>query len=135
MFGEEHTKRRIVSLTPLIDVVFLLLIFFMLASTFLQSQSLTVLTPAASAADTPADKSVVEVYLTKAGTFRLDGEEVDAARLASGLKERVKSNPETIVSILVERGAEVQPLITAVEAARNANARAVSTSRVEGGKS
>ena len=49
MFEEPIRKRGMASLTPLIDVVFLLLIFFMLTTSFLQEQSLSVVTPAPSA--------------------------------------------------------------------------------------
>ncbi len=131
MFDEAIHKKRIVSLTPLIDVVFLLLIFFMLASSFLQTQSIAVLTPAPNPEEVETDRHVVEVWVLADGTLRLDGEPVAADGLSDGIRNNLGGDPEAVVSILAENGSAVQPLIAAIEAARNGGAQSIGTSRVE----
>lgn len=131
MFDTPIHRKRIVSLTPLIDVVFLLLIFFMLASTFLQTQSLAVLTPAPNPDEVETDRHVVEVWVMTDGSLRLDGEQTEAGNLSDGIRRNLGGDPEAVVSILAEKGAAVQPLISAIEAARNAGAQSIGTSRVE----
>jgi len=131
MFDEPIHKKRIVSLTPLIDVVFLLLIFFMLASSFLQTQSIAVLTPAPNPEEVETDKHVVEVWVMTDGTHRLDGEPIAPEALSEGIRTNLGGDPEAVVSILAEEGAAVQPLISAIEAARNGGAQSIGTSRVE----
>ncbi len=131
MFDVPVHKKRIVSLTPLIDVVFLLLIFFMLATTFIRTQALAVLTPAPSAQEVAKDRHVVEVWVLSDGTHRLDGEVIALEELSKGVRRNLGGDPEAIVSILVEKGATVQPLIDAMEAARNGGAQSIGTSRVE----
>ncbi|MEQ9520847.1 MAG: biopolymer transporter ExbD [Parvibaculum sp.] len=131
MFDAPIHKKRIVSLTPLIDVVFLLLIFFMLASSFLQTQSIAVLTPAPNPDEVETDRHVVEVWIMNDGTFRLDGDPVTAETLADGIRRNLGGDPEAVVSILAEKQAAVQPLISAMEAARDAGALSIGTSRVE----
>ncbi|MDF1686100.1 MAG: biopolymer transport protein ExbD [Parvibaculaceae bacterium] len=131
LFDEPVGRKRVVSLTPLIDVVFLLLIFFMLASTFLQTQTLTVITPAPDdSEEVDTDRVVIELGVHTDGHLTLDGSTVSVAALEDKLKARIKESPDAIVSVLAEKNAEVQPLIWAVDAARRAGADTVSTSRV-----
>ncbi len=131
MFDEAIHKKRIVSLTPLIDVVFLLLIFFMLASSFLQTQSIAVLTPAPNPEEVETDRHVVEVWVLTDGSLRLDGEPIAPDALSDGIRNNLGGDPEAVVSILAENGSAVQPLISAIEAARNGGAQSIGTSRVE----
>ncbi len=131
MFDEAIHKKRIVSLTPLIDVVFLLLIFFMLASSFLQTQSIAVLTPAPDPEEVETDRHVVEVWVLTDGSLRLDGEPIGPDALSEGIRNNLGGDLEAVVSILAENGSAVQPLISAIEAARNGGAQSIGTSRVE----
>ena len=131
MFDEAIHKKRIVSLTPLIDVVFLLLIFFMLASSFLQTQSIAVLTPAPDPEEVETDRHVVEIWVLTDGSLRLDGEPIAPDALSEGIRNNLGGDPEAVVSILAENGSAVQPLISAIEAARNGGAQSIGTSRVE----
>src|SRR3989338_7735036 len=118
MFDEPIRKRGMASLTPLIDVVFLLLIFFMLTTSFLQTQSLSVVTPAPSAADLPKDARVVEIWLNGDGSIAIDGKPIERAALAQGLNEAIGERKDITVTILAERGSRTQALVAAVEAAR-----------------
>ncbi|PKQ03686.1 MAG: hypothetical protein CVT73_15005 [Alphaproteobacteria bacterium HGW-Alphaproteobacteria-12] len=131
MFDEPIRKRGMTSLTPLIDVVFLLLIFFMLTTSFLQTQSLSVVTPAPSAADLPKDARVVEIWLNGDGSLAIDGKPVERAALAQGLNEAIGERKDITVTILAERGSRTQALVAAVEAARQSGAKSVGTARVE----
>ena len=64
---EEATRRRrsLVILTPLVDVVFILLVFFMLAANFSDQRVIDMLTPAAAKEATEADS--VGVVLIRIG--------------------------------------------------------------------
>lgn len=131
MFDEPIRKRGMASLTPLIDVVFLLLIFFMLTTSFLQTQSLSVVTPAPSAADLPKDARVVEIWLNGDGSIAIDGKPIERAALAQGLNAAIGERKDITVTILAERGSRTQALVSAVEAARQSGAKSVGTARVE----
>ena len=131
MFDEPIRKRGMASLTPLIDVVFLLLIFFMLTTSFLQTQSLSVVTPAPSAADLPKDARVVEIWLNGDGSIAIDGKPIERAAPAQGLNAAIGERKDITVTILAERGSRTQALVSAVEAARQSGAKSVGTARVE----
>ncbi|MEQ9226881.1 MAG: biopolymer transporter ExbD [Parvibaculum sp.] len=131
MFDEPIRRKGMASLTPLIDVVFLLLIFFMLTTSFLQMQSLSVVTPAPSADELPKDARVVEIWLMGDGTLRLDGKPVERLALSAALNEAIGERKDITVTILAEKGSRAQAFVTAVEAARQSGAKSVGTARVE----
>ncbi|WP_136067057.1 ExbD/TolR family protein [Modicisalibacter radicis] len=76
-FARRHREPAEVNLTPLIDVVFLLLIFFMVSTTFETREALELTLPT-SESGTPADASPVTVVVTRDGAYRLDGQTFDA---------------------------------------------------------
>ncbi|WP_104202359.1 ExbD/TolR family protein [Billgrantia saliphila] len=73
-----------VNLTPLIDVVFLLLIFFMVSTTFETRQALELELPE-SAAGTTLEASPVTLVVTERGRYRLGERELSATELGEAL--------------------------------------------------
>ncbi|MGB3810001.1 MAG: biopolymer transporter ExbD [Parvibaculum sp.] len=131
MFDEPIRRRGLFSLTPLIDVVFQLLIFFMLSTTFMHSQTLTVSTPSQSAGALPQDANVVEIWLMADGSTRVAEKPVTADSLNEAVKTALGGRTDLTVSILAEKGSRTQAFVSAVEAARLAGARNVATARIE----
>ena len=73
LFEEPIRHSRRLTLTPLIDVVFLLLIFFMLVSTFSDTQILRFVTPAGERQSTEQQFELVPVLLSAKGSISIDG--------------------------------------------------------------
>jgi biopolymer transport protein ExbD len=130
-FDAPIRRRRMTNLTPLIDVVFQLLIFFMLTTSFLQTQALSVVTPAENQKELPKDARVVEIWLMSDGSLRVDGDPVSAAGLADAVRAKIGDRTDMTVTILAERDSRTQQLVRAVEAAREAGASNVGTAKVE----
>ena len=72
-FHVDEEERTDVSLTPLIDVVFLLLIFFMITTTFNQHAKLRIDLPEASSAEQSIKEVKIEVIVDKNGHYYVDG--------------------------------------------------------------
>ena len=68
-----------IEITPLIDVVFLLLIFFMVSSNFVQKQVVSVTLPTSEAA-TASESNTIEIVLNTSGTYFVAGESVGNER-------------------------------------------------------
>ena len=68
-----------IEITPLIDVVFLLLIFFMVSSNFVQKQVVSVTLPTSEAA-TASVSNTIEIALDASGTYFVAGEPVGSER-------------------------------------------------------
>ena len=85
-----------IELTPLIDVVFLLLIFFMISTTFTKETRLQINLPESSSDQTIIEPSSVEVHVSA------DSEYAIAADADSVAKVLINSNRETLVNALTE---------------------------------
>ncbi|GAA0288564.1 ExbD/TolR family protein [Rhodovulum strictum] len=113
MFAFDQPRRiRRPSLTPMIDVVFLLLVFFMLAARFGPLSGLE-LTPATAApAEWQGPPRLVEVA---PGALRLNGVAMDLPALAAALG-RLTDSPADPVLIRPRDGVALQALVDAMEA-------------------
>ena len=83
-----------VDLTPLIDCVFMLLIFFMVTTVFITTKGLNVDMPKAAAAETQPGKGYQPYRRRENGTMELNGEPVSIDDLGEGIKqlrERLKT--------------------------------------------
>ena len=102
-------RRRMLNLTPLIDVVFLLLVFFMLASTFLKFG--TVKLETAGGGTTTADVSKVALIHIGAGEhFQVAGAAVDRNSLKSALR-RLLDEGKTEAVIVMRKDAKAADLV------------------------
>lgn len=89
--------RPLINLTPLIDVVFILLIFFMLASSLLDWRAIDLGMPAPTAAGVPMEGALlVEV---RVDGVRLSGETVSLNTLEERVRERVAWRPDLRVLV------------------------------------
>ena len=108
------TSRRPISLTPLIDVVFLLLVFFMLASTFMKFTVVAITTAGSAASVAPLDSSrIALIHVGPDGAITVNATPVTAALLESHLRELHKSQTDKAV-VVTRTGATVADLTTAL---------------------
>jgi len=107
---------RGLGLTPLIDVVFILLLFFLLASHFDRWRTLRLDTAPATAGEQDADlPSVLRLRLHADGTLDIDGVALDPGHLKHTLEDYRARRPD--VSVVLEAEAEVrlQPLVGLID--------------------
>ena len=109
-------KRRALSLTPLIDVVFLLLVFFMLASTFLKFGTVKIETAGGGSESLPAEQ-IALIHVGPALKLRINGVATTMAGLGESLP-RLLVKGHTKAVIVVQRGASVSDLIAATTEVR-----------------
>jgi len=107
-------RRSLVSLTPLIDVVFILLVFFMLASSFLDWRSIHLDTPRRSAG-TPEDASTTLLIAVLPDGLRLDGRAATLDTIADRVAKRVAENPDQRVLIRPATGVPLQRAVTVLD--------------------
>jgi biopolymer transport protein ExbD len=94
-----------INVTPLVDVVLVLLVILMVASTYIVAQTLKVQLPRAKSTDGTADKPT-KVEILKDGKLRWNEVPVQEAELPEKLKAAVEADPE--VSLVVSADKEVQ---------------------------
>ena len=94
-----------INVTPLVDVVLVLLVILMVASTYIVAQTLKVQLPRAKSTDGTADKPT-KVEILKNGSLRWNEEPIQESALAGKLKEAVEADAE--MSLVVSADREVQ---------------------------
>lgn len=108
-----------INLTPLIDVVFLLLIFFMVSTSFKKETKITVNLPEATGEAAEALPSTVEISVTKAGEVYINGQGLLNRQLDT-IKSAIQSlSMETATPVVIspDENAPVQAVINVMDAA------------------
>ncbi|UUX49010.1 biopolymer transporter ExbD [Nisaea acidiphila] len=105
-----------ISLTPLIDVVFILLVFFMLASSFLDWRAIGLQTAKLGGAGKASEGSVM-VKLRTDGSYLVSGEEMDYARFSERLVVLAGREEKPKLVIEAERGVRLQAVVDTVDQA------------------
>lgn len=111
-----------IDLTPLIDVVFLLLIFFMVSSTFREETVLAVDLPEAHSGDALRQPPPVEIVVTASGDYFINGTALGPAGVESllealrGVAAGMQTPPRLLIS--ADRRASHESVVRVMEAAR-----------------
>jgi biopolymer transport protein ExbD len=112
-----------INLTSLIDVVFLLLIFFMVTTTFQRQAQLSIELPDASAEPSEVQDEVIDLSIDDQGRMYLDGRELDDTRLealAETLRLRADGDTTQPVLLNADANARHQDVVRAMDAAARA---------------
>ena len=113
-------RKQAISMTPLIDVVFILLLFFMLSSTFNRTQQITI-QAAAPGQSQPQETKVIQMRLHLSGEITLDGQRYAAATTETATAPAVLAalqnlaQHNTPVQLAAESEVPVQSLIALVD--------------------
>ncbi len=116
-FADHDRPRPKLNIAPLIDVVFLLLVFFMLASSFIEPTAIDVSMP--QTADRPqgvGDPLVIDISVS--GSIRLNGLAVSLDEIAPELLGRVGDRLDRAVTVRAEAAVPVQILVSVMDRVR-----------------
>lgn len=119
-FKRAHREELELNLTPLIDVVFLLLIFFMVSTTFQKESEISLQLPRASDNPNATDADKVEVVINALGQFYVNDQELltnDVASLQTALEQVSGGNREMPLSIRADAQTPHQSVVIAMDAA------------------
>lgn len=123
-----------VNLTPLIDVVFLLLIFFMVSTTFTKENRLQISLPEASGAPAEETNDIVEVVIDGRNRYSINGQALarqDINTLKQALQMSVEGIDEPQLLVSADGGASHQAVIRVMDAAGQLGLARLSISTVE----
>lgn len=121
-----------VDMTPLIDVVFILLLFFLVTTTFVKETGITVERPTANTAQRLALDSL-RVAIAKSGATYAEGRRVELGELQRLVVDALLRDASARVVIIPDEAVSAGRLITVMDAARAAGAKHVSVATRSGG--
>jgi biopolymer transport protein ExbD len=123
---ERRIPRIGIPLTPLIDIVFLLLIYFLLTTNFMVRTGMAVNLPASRHA-APIDGQEIAIAIQRGGALLLNGEPVDSATLLKRLRALMDvSSGEDAVVIRADRDVALKEAVAAMDIAKAAGVRRLS---------
>ncbi len=114
-----------VDIAPLMDMVFILLIFFVVTSTFTQETGVDVEKPQAQSARSLKSENIL-IAITREGTLHLNERQIDAAGLKDVLERMLRANPERDVVLMADRRSETGILVKVMDICNLAGAKKVS---------
>lgn len=114
-----QNRQAVVELTPLIDIVFQLLIFFLLTTTFQNNPSFKVKLPKANNTDVRQEPKAVTVTVSADGKLEIDGKVVDDAELEARLCNAANADSTTSVNIRADAATEHQYVVKVMDVAKS----------------
>ncbi|OIO73304.1 MAG: hypothetical protein AUJ57_04705 [Zetaproteobacteria bacterium CG1_02_53_45] len=123
----EGTRRsgQAPNLTPLIDIVFLLLVFFMLTAHFVQDEGLPIELPEAVSAISLNENKPLEVVISESGEISIADKPIAIDVLSQQLSTLLAGRDEKRVVIRGDTGVKLGDSVVVIDAARRAGASGV----------
>lgn len=119
VFGRSRREALRVDVTPLIDIIFQLVLFFMVSTTFVTSPGIQVDLPRSSAQTILRDKDDLNVWVTSDGAVYVDDDPVDWKGLRSAFKAASASNPSTLVIVKADENVDHGRVVAVMDLARS----------------
>jgi biopolymer transport protein ExbD len=116
-----------INLAPMLDVVFIMLIFFIVTATFIKQAGIDVSRPLA---DTSEEKPTVSVLVAvgENGDIWIDNRRVDVGSVRAHIERLHSENPKGGLVVQADRGAKMEKVLAVLSAARAAKVTQVALS-------
>jgi biopolymer transport protein ExbD len=113
------TDEAEIDLTPMLDVVFIMLIFFIVVASFIKEAGIEVNRPDNSKSD-PSDATSILVTITGDNQVWMENRRIDIRSVRANIQRLLAEDPEQPLTIKAERGAKAGTLVGVADAAREA---------------
>lgn len=120
--SQDDTK---IDITPMLDVVFIMLIFFIVTASFVKEAGVEVNRPEAKTA-TKKDQANILVAITPQNEIWIDKRRIDPERIQANIERLHAENPQGTVVIQADKKATTETLVKVMDAARAAGVYDVS---------
>jgi len=124
-FEGRRRNSNVPNMTPLIDIVFLLLVFFMLTSHFVRDDALNIQLPETESGERLDEKKSIEIVINAEGQWLYKGQVLDADALQKALQEDLAGLEDKLVRIRGDKSSDLGSAVTVLDVARRAGAAGV----------
>ena len=119
-------EEKVADLTPMLDVVFIMLIFFIVTATFVKEIGLDVNSPDKNQNVKDADKQSIVVQITNRDRIRIRGRDVDFRAVRANIERLHAENPDAPVVVQPHPDSTTETMIHVMDSARQAGIYSVS---------
>lgn len=117
-----------INLTPMLDVVFIMLIFFIVTAVFVREPGVEVVRPGAETAET--SRGSIFIAVTAGDEIWIDRRQVDLASVRAAVERLAAEYPEGGVIVQADQGARNRVLIQVLDAVKQAGIQEVNIATV-----
>ncbi len=117
--GQTQEDDSAIDLTPMLDVVFIMLIFFIVTASFVKEAGIDITRPKAETAD-KQDKANIFIALSPNGEIWIDRKRIAPAQLRPVIEKLKAENPQGSIIIQADRESRSEQLMQVMDAARDA---------------
>jgi biopolymer transport protein ExbD len=120
-----------IDLTPMLDVVFIMLIFFIVVASFIKEAGIEVNRPDNQEQQDPTDSVSILVEVASDGQVWMENRRVDVRAVRANIQRMLAEDPQAPVTVKVEKGAKAGIVVDVADAAREAGVGAVNWASAE----
>jgi biopolymer transport protein ExbD len=117
----KRKPEALLNMTPMIDIVFLLLIFFLLTTNFITQEGINVNLPNARSTALQT-KEEITIYITREGRFFIKDEEFNEEKLYKRLKSLVGDDPGKLVTIRADKDVVLNTVVKVMDTIKSSGA-------------
>ena len=126
VLAPQYNEDSEIDLTPMLDVVFIMLIFFIVTATFVKEIGLDVNSPDKNQNVKDADKQSIVVQITSRDRIRIRGRDIDVRAVRANIERLHAENPDAPVVVQPHPESKTNTMIQVMDSARQAGVYNVS---------
>jgi len=100
-----------VDMTPMLDIVFIMLIFFIVTATFLDESGLDFVQPPENADPNPKPTPAISIYVDAKNAISVDNEAAELSAVASRVERLMAEKPNAVISLRADAQASLDPVV------------------------
>jgi biopolymer transport protein ExbD len=115
-----------INITPMLDIVFIMLIFFIVTTSFVKEIGVDVNRPSNAPTEIKEASEVIAIRITAEGLIRVGDRTVDIRAVQANVQSSLALKPDASVVVIASRESEAGLLVSVIDQARLAGAQQVS---------
>ena len=127
-FGQTEEEANEINLTPMLDVVFIMLIFFIVTASFIKEAGIDINRPDAPVTESQPEDANILVVINANNEILIDRRVIDPRAVRANIERLHAENPEGSVVIQANKRSTNKMLVTVMDASRQAGVYSISIS-------
>lgn len=124
-YTQQNQEESQIDMTPMLDIVFILLIFFIVTTSFVKETGIDVVRPTAETAERKESSNIL-IGIRDNGEIWIDKRRIEVDAVRANVERMLAENPEASVIVIADQNAKTGILVDTMDQARLAGAENVS---------
>ena len=117
-FGVARRADPVLDVTPMIDIVFQLVLFFMVSTTFITTPGLEVELPRSASESLVSETHEIDVWITEDGTLYVNTVRIELEQIGARIQSLAQGKSDMLVVVRADRGVEHGAVVAVMDTIR-----------------